>query len=118
LNVNLDLDENSPLMYQLQCKKVSLARLCSIWQTKVQEISFPYAEAGPASWGPSESDIMFALKMEYTASWDWGQEEGEEGEEEEEELEGADEMDGEIWDILETVALGDAWHDGGSLMLT
>jgi hypothetical protein len=102
-------------MYQLQCKKVSLARLCSIWQTKVQEISFPDAEACPASWGPSESDIMLALKMEYTASWDWGEEEGEE---EEEELEGADETDGEIWDILETVAFGDAWHDQGSLMLT
>jgi hypothetical protein len=99
-----DLDEDSSLMYQLRCRKMALARLCSMWQKKMQEISFPYSEACLASWGPSESDILLALKLEYTASWEWGQEEEEE-EEEDDELEMTDEGDDEIWYILETVAL-------------
>jgi hypothetical protein len=110
-----DLDEDSSLMYQLHCRKISLARLCSVWQKKMQEISFPCLEAFPASWGPSESDILLALRLEYTASWEWNHEEEEE--EEEEELEMTDEGDGEIWDILETVTLEAGWHDD-SLILT
>jgi hypothetical protein len=52
--------------------------------------------------------------LEYTASWEWDQEEADE---EEDGLEMADEGDGEIWDMLEMVALEAEWHDD-SLMPT
>jgi hypothetical protein len=106
------LHENSSLMYQLECKKVSLARLCAIWQTKVQGIPFSSTQVFPTSWGPSESDILQALKLEYTASWEWDQEE------EVEELEGMDEeIDEERQEMWEMAALEEVWHDDDILML-
>jgi hypothetical protein len=111
------LDENSSLMYQLECKKVSLARLCAIWQTKVQGIPFPSSEAFPTSWGPSESDILQALKLEYTASWEWDQEEEEEVEELDE-LEGIENnIDGERQEMWEMAALEEVWDDDDILIL-
>jgi hypothetical protein len=94
-----DLDENSSLMYQLQGKKVSLAHLCAIWQTKVQGIPFSSSEAFSTSWRPSESNILQALKLECTASWEWNQEE--EVEELDEQQKMDDDIDGErqeMWD--------------------
>jgi hypothetical protein len=104
------LTDNEDLKYQLHQHVKFLAHLCANWQSKTNGVPFPFTDDVSMSWGPSESDLLQALTIEHTASWE--REEGEEYEDQGDEGNDSDgEADGELLDAFESFALTEAWSE-------
>ncbi|KAL6302529.1 hypothetical protein BKA93DRAFT_827420 [Sparassis latifolia] len=113
----VDAGDNPDLLYQLDCQRESLCRLCVTWQARVRMI--PCKRDMTETWGPSEAQLTAAAAYEITGSWD---DEGDgirsvnaardANDEDEVSFDEATdpEDDGELLDAAEGAALTDAYH--------
>jgi hypothetical protein len=103
---NIAID-NEDTQYQLKRYAVMLCNLCAVWQANVRSIDCAYPM--PESWGPSEAELTHAVIASVTARWVHVNEDvfvaGEEDSEEE-----ADGVEDELLDVIESVALSDAYR--------
>ncbi|RDB30787.1 hypothetical protein Hypma_005865 [Hypsizygus marmoreus] len=107
-----DCIHNSDLTYQLLLHQNYLLKLCALWQPLVVNIPGIYELSN--DWGPSNDQILEAIKNEATASYDEETEKEEEEEEEEEEYGQANEHE-DLWDAMEMTSFADAYRLEASL---
>lgn len=97
------------MKYQLQRYADMLCNLCAGWQANVRSINCAYPM--PESWGPSEEDLTCAVIASVTARWVLVNEEDVfVADEEDCGGEEADGVEDELLDVIESVALSDAYR--------
>ena len=64
------VDGDLDVLFQLELRRKELCRLCATWRSEVQVIQCAYPM--PASWGPSEHELIDATLYEITESADFG----------------------------------------------
>jgi hypothetical protein len=117
LIIDIENDANEALLYQLTIRQKQLCQLCATWQAKVRVI--PDTSIMPASWGPSEEELLGVISSEVVGAWredmvsnsdDDIQEDGGVSDDDD------DDDDGELLETLEATALTDAYraHDEDS----
>ncbi|RDB23171.1 hypothetical protein Hypma_009676 [Hypsizygus marmoreus] len=101
----LEICQDENMKYQLQQRKSYLCRLCAVWEQKTRILPSRYVM--PASWGPTEVELMEALQLDQSASWDDETEDDIIESDADSELDGDDE---ELLEAIELSALADAYR--------
>ncbi|RDB20395.1 hypothetical protein Hypma_012501 [Hypsizygus marmoreus] len=102
--------DNENMKYQLQQRKLYLCHLCAVWEQKTKTLPSRYDM--PATWGPTEVELMEALQLDQSASWDNETEDDAAESDADSELDGDDE---ELLEAIELSALADAYRQEGNM---